>query len=107
MFWLVQDAEKEFAALQKEPLLKGAVCGLLHGRMSGEEKAAALSQFASGHIQVLISTTVVEVSCMGYYEWSCCVPRTVIALFLSCAEQVGVETLLAAFVGTLHQQQCA
>ncbi len=57
----MQDAEKEFTALQKEPLLKGAVCGLLHGRMSGEEKAAALSQFASGHTQVLISTTVVEV----------------------------------------------
>ena len=59
----VQSAEDEFKVLQREPLLKGASCGLLHGRMSGEEKAAALTEFATGKTQVLVSTTVVEVGC--------------------------------------------
>jgi len=36
-------------------------CGLLHGRMSSEEKEAALAAFAAGKTPVLISTTVVEV----------------------------------------------
>ena len=34
--------------------------GLLHGRLSSEEKAAALDAFASGDTNVLIATTVVE-----------------------------------------------
>ena len=34
--------------------------GLLHGRLSAEEKAAALGAFASGETNVLIATTVVE-----------------------------------------------
>ncbi len=36
--------------------------GLLHGRLSAEEKAAALDAFASGETNVLIATTVVEAS---------------------------------------------
>ncbi|WP_027726088.1 ATP-dependent DNA helicase RecG [Tuberibacillus calidus] len=35
--------------------------GLLHGRMSGEEKEAVMTAFKSGDIHVLVSTTVVEV----------------------------------------------
>jgi len=35
--------------------------GLLHGRLSSEEKQRAISAFAAGHCQVLVSTTVVEV----------------------------------------------
>ncbi|KRL27278.1 DNA helicase RecG [Limosilactobacillus frumenti DSM 13145] len=35
--------------------------GLLHGRMSGDEKDAVMDQFKNGQIQVLVSTTVVEV----------------------------------------------
>ncbi len=35
--------------------------GLLHGRLSAEEKAAALEAFATGATNVLIATTVVEV----------------------------------------------
>ena len=38
----------------------GVECGLLHGRMLGEEKMTALRRFASGETAVLISTTVVE-----------------------------------------------
>lgn len=35
--------------------------GLVHGRMSGEEKDAALAEFAAGLTQVLVATSVVEV----------------------------------------------
>ena len=35
--------------------------GLLHGKMRPKEKEAAMAAFASGEIQVLVSTTVVEV----------------------------------------------
>jgi ATP-dependent DNA helicase RecG len=35
--------------------------GLVHGRMSAEEKDTALNEFAAGHTQVLVATSVVEV----------------------------------------------
>jgi ATP-dependent DNA helicase RecG len=35
--------------------------GLVHGRMSGEEKDTALTEFAAGRTQVLVATSVVEV----------------------------------------------
>jgi ATP-dependent DNA helicase RecG len=35
--------------------------GLLHGRMASADKQAAITAFAAGHTQVLVSTTVVEV----------------------------------------------
>ncbi len=35
--------------------------GLLHGRMSAEEKDAAMRRFKSGELQVLVATTVIEV----------------------------------------------
>lgn len=35
--------------------------GLMHGRMSAEEKESAMAAFASGRTQVLVATTVVEV----------------------------------------------
>lgn len=35
--------------------------GLVHGRMKGSEKDAAMAQFKSGEITLLVSTTVVEV----------------------------------------------
>ena len=45
-------SEEEFADL---------TVGLLHGRLSSEEKQRALTAFATGASQVLVSTTVVEV----------------------------------------------
>ncbi|HEY6134922.1 MAG TPA: ATP-dependent DNA helicase RecG [Rubrivivax sp.] len=41
--------------------LPGHLVGLLHGRMSGPEKAAVMAQFTSGAMAVLVSTTVIEV----------------------------------------------
>ncbi|MBP5231458.1 MAG: ATP-dependent DNA helicase RecG [Clostridia bacterium] len=35
--------------------------GLVHGRMSGAEKAEAMRSFASGETKILVSTTVIEV----------------------------------------------
>ena len=42
-------------------LLKGYNIGLLHGKMKPKEKDKVMSDFASGKIQVLVSTTVIEV----------------------------------------------
>ena len=53
--------------------------GLLHGRLSSEEKAAALDAFARGDTNVLIATTVVEVkppfSACPSFSWKACVTR--------------------------------
>ena len=42
-------------------VLQGIACGLLHGRMSSEEKEAVMSRFVQGELSVLVSTTVIEV----------------------------------------------
>ena len=41
--------------------LSGLSIGVLHGRMKGDEKEAVMSDFAAGNIDVLVSTTVIEV----------------------------------------------
>ena len=41
--------------------LPGHTVGLLHGRMSGADKAAVMAQFTAGALQLLVSTTVIEV----------------------------------------------
>lgn len=53
-------AVEEHARLQKEIFPKARL-GLLHGRMRPDEKEAVMSQFRDGEIQVLVSTSVVEV----------------------------------------------
>ena len=40
---------------------KGYVIGLLHGKMRSKDKDAVMRRFAEGEIQLLISTTVIEV----------------------------------------------
>ncbi len=47
-------------ALANGPL-KGLRLGVLHGRMAPDEKAAIMDRFAAGDVQVLCSTTVIEV----------------------------------------------
>ena len=54
-------AVQERDRLVAEGEISSELCGVLHGRMSSEEKEAALTAFASGRTPVLISTTVVEV----------------------------------------------
>jgi len=41
--------------------LAGLRVGLLHGRLKSDEKDAVMSQFRSGELDVLVSTTVIEV----------------------------------------------
>ena len=58
----VQAAEEEHKRLTEGGVMGPDVrYGLLHGRLSSEEKAAALDAFARGDTNVLIATTVVEV----------------------------------------------
>jgi ATP-dependent DNA helicase RecG len=42
-------------------LLPGVKVGLLHGRMKNAEKRAVMAEFAAGHLDALVSTTVIEV----------------------------------------------
>ncbi len=64
---LVEESEKlkSLAATVEfekwETRFKGYRCGLLHGRLGGEEKERVMRSFREGEIQVLVSTTVVEV----------------------------------------------
>ncbi|HEY0215505.1 MAG TPA: ATP-dependent DNA helicase RecG [Cellulomonas sp.] len=47
--------------LRASAALAGVRVGILHGRMSPEDKERALADFTSGAVPVLVSTTVVEV----------------------------------------------
>ena len=65
---LVEESESldlKAAAAQVEELqrqaLSGFKLGLLHGRMSGEQKAQIVEAFRAGRIHALVATTVVEV----------------------------------------------
>ncbi len=68
----------------KEGPFAGYRLGLLHGRMKGKEKEAAMADFAAGRTQLLVSTTVVEVGVD--------VPNAVIIL-IENAERFGLSQL--------------
>lgn len=57
---MVSSATKVFEQLRTGPL-SGYRVGLMHGRMTVDEKNEAMSKFASGRTQVLVTTTVIEV----------------------------------------------
>jgi len=65
---LVEESEKVdlkaategYKQLQKG-VFKDYTLGLLHGRMKAEEKDTVMKQFKDGNIQILVSTTVIEV----------------------------------------------
>jgi ATP-dependent DNA helicase RecG len=48
-------------ALRRNSALQGLRIEVLHGRMSGEEKNAVMAEFSAGRIDILVSTTVIEV----------------------------------------------
>ena len=56
----VASAEGFYEHLRKQVFEHRAV-GLLHGRMDGADKESVLEQFASGDLDILVATTVVEV----------------------------------------------
>jgi ATP-dependent DNA helicase RecG len=51
-------AEDRFAALKQR---FGSAVDLIHGRLKGAEKDAAMARFATGETQLLVATTVIEV----------------------------------------------
>ena len=55
----LQNATATHAQLSEA--LPGVMVGLLHGRMAAAEKAAVMSLFSGGQMQVLVATTVIEV----------------------------------------------
>ena len=56
----LQSATALFDELRQGPF-RGYTLGLLHGRMKGAEKEKIMTAFAAGEIQLLVSTTVIEV----------------------------------------------
>ena len=53
-------AEKMYQHLSRE-VFPALTVGLMHGRLGADEKEAAMQRFKEGHIQILVSTTVIEV----------------------------------------------
>jgi len=56
----VKSAKSEHTKLQTEIFPEFSV-GLLHGKMKAKDKEAVMSDFASGKIQILVATSVIEV----------------------------------------------
>ena len=54
-------AVKQYYAQTACPLLPGRRVGLLHGKLKPREKDAVMEQFRAGTLDVLVSTTVIEV----------------------------------------------
>jgi ATP-dependent DNA helicase RecG len=55
----LKNATEEFERVKSE--LPGFQVGLLHGRMKSQDKDAVMRDFRDGRIQILVSTTVIEV----------------------------------------------
>jgi ATP-dependent DNA helicase RecG len=53
-------AQQSYEHLSREVFPDIAV-GLMHGRLGGDEKEAAMQRFKEGHTRILVSTTVIEV----------------------------------------------
>ncbi len=49
------------AALRENPALDGLTIAVLHGRMAAEDKDSVMAAFTRGEVDVLVSTTVIEV----------------------------------------------
>jgi len=54
-------AAEAFARKLAEEVFPDLSVGMIHGRLKGEEKDRVMQDFASGEIQILVATTVIEV----------------------------------------------
>jgi ATP-dependent DNA helicase RecG len=57
----VRAAEAEFERLTGQPVLRSWRIGLLHGRLKADARQSVMDAFVRGEVQVLVTTTVVEV----------------------------------------------
>ena len=57
---MARSAVAEFERLRKGPF-KGRRIGLVHGRLTADEKATVMGEFAAGDLDILVATTVIEV----------------------------------------------
>ena len=53
--------EEVIETLRAHPALQGVALEMLHGRMSPEDKDAVMARYTAGEVDVLVSTTVIEV----------------------------------------------
>ena len=95
----LKSVQNEYKKLQNS-IFKHRRIGLLHGKMKSNEKEAVMSRFASGELDILVSTTVVEVGVD--------VPNATVML-IEDADRFGLSQLhqLRGRVGrSVHQSYC-
>jgi ATP-dependent DNA helicase RecG len=79
----LQDAVTEYEYLRTS-VFPGYSCGLVHGRMKGQEKAEVMEKFRLGKIQLLVATSVIEVGIN--------VPKATV-MFVHGADRFGLSQL--------------
>ncbi len=100
---LIEEGQSDMASVTQyrdmleEEAFSGYRIGILHGRMKPREKDAVMAQFSSGELDLLVSTTVVEVGVD--------VPNAVI-IVIENAERYGLSQLhqLRGRVGRGHEK---
>mgnify|MGYP005758720637 CR=1 FL=1 len=100
---LIEEGQSDMASVTQyrdmleEGAFSGYRIGILHGRMKPREKDAVMAQFSSGELDLLVSTTVVEVGVD--------VPNAVI-IVIENAERYGLSQLhqLRGRVGRGHEK---